>query len=113
MITLTSVLGWIALVAFGICFAAMFYTYYAAKKVLKAVAERGSSSDVSLSSEARSTLEKDARARIKWLKGNQTRFPEDIKSKARRPLQFDVTSQVAFWTLLVLWLLVVLLDKLK
>jgi len=110
MATLTTFLGWIALLAFGACFASLFYTYYAAKRLMSAVA-KGALSDALLSGEAETALEKGARARIKWLKVNQARLPEDIKDKVRRALWVDATCQWAFWILVVLWLLTMLLGE--
>jgi hypothetical protein len=111
MMTLMSLLGWIALVAFGICIVAIFCTYYAAKNTLRTVVRTSSSPDASLSTEAANALQVGARGRIKWLKGNQSRLSADIKKHALRVLWFDTISQGAFWILLVSGLLSIFLGK--
>jgi hypothetical protein len=104
MTTLVSILGWIALLAFCACIAAMFYTYYAAKNLVSASA-RDKSSGASLLAEAESVLHRSTRARIRWLKTNLGRLPEAINSRATRVLLVDKTCQAAFWIIVASWVL--------
>jgi hypothetical protein len=104
MTMVMSILGWIALLAFAVCLGAMFYTYYAAKRLVGAAA-MDTSSEASLLAEAESVLHKSARARIRWLKTTLGRLPGGINSRATRVLLVDKICQVAFWIIVASWVL--------
>lgn len=102
-----NVIGWIALIIFGIILIAQFYVYYGVRRVIDDIAQKNS--DDLIASEASEVKGKSARAKLKWLRSNKSSLSTETMSEVSKFLWVDTLTFLIFGLLILLWVIAMLL----